>query len=389
MIVNLAAVLALTPAAAGLPAAFAPAVAAPTDVRVAWTSTEHTDVEITWDESVPARNRLTLVPLRDGPVMNVEPKIVEADRPDRALLWQGLYDNDYRVRVVAIDADGAEISEPAFSPVFDTDRDPAPRIVGVAPREDGSILMTWRPGTLTDRNPGDPLDTTGPFRYIPVASLFEFNEYEDLAPPTTATSFVVPPRQAPVNVGLRTTPNGWYGYTGANRSVQGNRLTVTIPRRATIGGTVTVTGKAVKLNRLCDPGPCPTYEEDDAGRELRLQERTGATAEWRTVATTKARKDGTYALATPFAGTRDYRVVAPAVSLAPGRTAQVFAATAVTTTTGVTGPADGDDNGGSGGGLPVTGAPVVALAVGGGLLVAAGAALALTGRRRRRPSSGE
>lgn len=118
---------------------------------------------------------------------------------------------------------------------------------------------------------------------------------------------------------------------------------MTIPRQAAIGGTVTVTGKAVKLNRICDPGPCPTYEEDDAGRELRLQERTGATAAWQTVATTKARKDGTYALTTPFAGTRDYRVVAPAVSSAPGRTAQVFAATAVTTTTGVTGPAEGDD----------------------------------------------
>ncbi|MBM2619418.1 hypothetical protein JIG36_28080 [Actinoplanes sp. LDG1-06] len=386
MIMDLVAALALTPTVAGVPAALAPTVPAPSDVRVAWTSAAHTDVAITWDETGATRNRLTLVRAGDGVAESVEPKVVEADQPDRALLWPGLSDTSYRVRVVAIDADGAEISEPAFSPVFDTDRDPAAHIVGVVPREDGSILMTWRPGPYTDPNPGDPLDTPGPFRYVPVASVFEFNEYDELAAPTTATSFVVPARPAPVNVGLRSAPNGWYGYTGVSAPVQGNRLTVTIPRKATIGGTVTVTGRAVKLNRLCDPGPCPTVEENDAGRELRLQERTATAAGWRTVATTKARKDGTYTLEAPFAGTRTYRVVAPAVALAPGRVAQVFAATAETTATGVTGPVGTGDGGGSGGGLPITGAPVVALAVGGGLLVAAGAALALTGRRRNRPA---
>lgn len=398
MIGNLVAVLALTPAVAGLPAALAPIAPAPANVRVAWTSAARTDVAITWDEAGATRNRLTLVRADDGVTHNVEPKLVEADQPNRALLWQGLYDTDFRVRVVAIDADGAEVGEPAFSPVFDTDRDPAARLVSVVPREDGSILMSWRPGTSTDPNPGDPLDTPDPVRYIPVASVFEFNEYEELAAPTTATSFVVPPRRTPVDVGLRTAPNGWYGWTGATASVAGDRLTVTIPRRATIGGTVTVTGRAVKLGRLCDLGPCPTVEEDDAGRELRLQERAGATG-WRTVATTKARKGGTYTFRVPFAGTRDYRVVAPVVALPPGaviagRAARVFAATAVTTTTGVPGPAGGGtgdgggagDGGGSGGGLPITGAPVAALAVGGGLLVGIGAALALIGRRRRRPT---
>nr|WP_221379003.1 hypothetical protein [Actinoplanes polyasparticus] len=381
MIGNIAAVLVLTPAA-GLTAALAPTVPAPSDVRLAWTSAAQTDVAITWDETGATRNRLTLVRAGDGGTANVEPKLVEADQPDRALLWQGLHDTDFRVRVVAVDAAGAEISEPAFSPVFDTDRGPAARVVSVVPREDGSILMTWRPGTYTDPNPGDPLDTPGPFRYIPIASMFEFNEYEQLAPPTTATSFVVPPRPGPVDVGLRTAPNGWYGYTDVGAPVQGNRLTATIPGEATIGGTVTVTGRAFKLNRLCDRGPCPTVEEDDAGRELRLQERAGTTAGWRTVATTKARQDGTYTLEVPFTGTRHYRVVAPVVGLPPARVAQLFAATTATTTTGVSGPAGG---GGSGGGLPITGAPVVAVALGGGLLVAVGAVLALTGRRRQRP----
>ncbi|MCO8277556.1 hypothetical protein M1L60_43955 [Actinoplanes sp. TRM 88003] len=391
MIGNLVAVLALTPAVAGVPAALAPAVPAPSDVRVAWTSDAHTDVAITWAETGVTRNRVTLVRADDDAPANVGPKIVEADQPDRTLLWQGLYDTDYRVRVVAIDADGGEISDPAYSPVFDTDRDPAARIVGVVPREDGSILMTWRPGTYTDPNPGDPLDTPGPPRYIPVASLFEFNEYEDLAPPTTETSFVVPARRSPVDVGVRSAPNGWYGYTVASASVAGSRLTAKIPARATTGGTVTVTGEAVKLGRLCDPGPCPTFEEADAARELQLQERTGTT--WRTVATTKARQDGKYTFETSFAGTRDYRVIAPAVARASSGVAHEYAATAATTTTGATGPAGGDsgggDNGGgAGGGLPITGAPVAALAAAGGLLVAGGAVLALTGRRRRSAPAG-
>ncbi|MBB4693168.1 hypothetical protein [Paractinoplanes abujensis] len=381
MIANMVAVLAMTPAAAGLPAAPAPSVPAPSDVRVAWTSAAHTDVEITWEGTAATRSRLTLVRAGDGVTENLAAKVVEAGRPSRALLWPGLHDTDYRVRVVAVDSDGAEISEPAFSPVFDTDRGPKARIVSVVPREDGSILMTWRPGAYTDPNPGDPLDVPGPVRYIPVATLFEFNEYDDLAAPTTATSFVVPPRRTPVGVGVRAESVGWYDDSGVDAPVAGDRLTATIPQQATIGGTVTVTGRSIKLGRLCDRGPCPTVEEDDAGRELRLEERAGATAGWRTVATAKARKDGTFTLTAPFAGTRDYRVVAPVLALAPDRAARVRAVTAATTTTGVTGPA-GD--GGSGGGLPITGAPVVALAVGGGLLVALGAALTLTGRRRRR-----
>jgi hypothetical protein len=393
---NVVAAVALIPAGA-----VPPAVPAPTDVRVAWTSDARTDVAITWDETGATRNRVTLVRAADGVAHNVEPKLVEADQPDRVLLWQGLYDTDFRVRVVAVDADGAEISEPAFSPVFDTDRDPAARIVSVTPREDGSIVMTWRPGSYTDRNPGDPLDTPGPVRYIPVASLFEFNEYEELAPPTTATSFVVPPRRTPVDVGVRTASNGWYGYTGVSASVAGTRLTVTIPKQATTGGTVTATGRVIKTGRLCDLGPCPTVEEEDKGREVRLQERAGSAAGWRTVATTKAGPDGAYTLRAPFAGTRDYRVVAPVVALAPGqvvpgRAARTYAETTATTTTGVTGPPDsgstpGDGgsapggNGGSGGGLPITGVPALPFSLAGGLLVALGAALLLTGRRRRSP----
>ncbi|MCY1136389.1 hypothetical protein OWR29_00140 [Actinoplanes sp. Pm04-4] len=211
----------------------------------------------------------------------------------------------------------------------------------------------------------------------------------------------MPPRRTPVDVGLRTAPNGWYGYTGVSAPVAGTRLTVTIPRQATIGGTVTATGRVVRTGRLCDRGPCPTVEEDDAGREVRLQERAGATAGWRTVATAKAGRDGTYTLGAPFAGTRDYRVVAPVVALAPGqvvpgRAARTYAETAATTTTGVTGAADGDSGpggglsgpggGGSGGGLPITGVPALPFSLAGGLLVALGAALLLTGRRRRRPA---
>jgi hypothetical protein len=287
------------------------------------------------------------------------------------------------VRVV--DAAGTVLSDPASSPEFDTDRDPAAVITSVVPREDGSILMTWQPGKYTDPNPGDPLDDPPgtPFRYLPVASIIDFNDYENLAEPTTATSFVVPARPSPVNVGLRNAPNGWYGYNGTAAAVDGNRLTAKVPSKATAGGKLTVTGKAVKLTRICDPGPCWLGEEPDRGRELRLQTRASASAPWRTLATTKAAKDGTYTIKVTFTGTADYRVVAPAIALVPGRNAQSFAATTATTVVrGSTGSGSGSGGQGGGGGLPITGAPVASIAAVGGLLVLLGGLLTMAGRRR-------
>ncbi|GAB2589694.1 hypothetical protein Aab01nite_41260 [Paractinoplanes abujensis] len=117
----------------------------------------------------------------------------------------------------------------------------------------------------------------------------------------------------------------------------------------------------------------------DPARELRLQARAGANAPWRTVATTKSRADGTYAFTTPFAGTSDYRVIAPPVAWVPNEEALAYAETPATT---VRGAAGGGGQGG-GGGLPVTGASVTPIAIAGGLLVLLGVLFATLGRRRR------
>jgi hypothetical protein len=383
---HLAALIALTPAT-GVPVALPPPTEpAPTNVTLAWTSDAHTSAMIRWDETGDVRDQIDIV-RADGSATFIASQFAEAGQPNEVPLFGGLYDTDFRILVRVVDADGTALSDPASSPEFDTDRVPAAVIKSVVPREDGSILMTWAQGTYTDPNPGDPLDIppVTPYRYTPVASVIDFNDWDDVGKPTTATSFVVPARESPVKVGLRSPTNEWYGWTGTDAQVEGNRLTTRIPSSATIGGKLTVTGKSVRLTRICDPGPCWFGEWDDQGREVRLQTRTARGAPWRTVATAKARKGGAYTLKAGFAGTGDYRVVEPAINFTPpDGDARAFAATAVTTVRGVTGPVDDNDTGGQGGGLPITGAPVAWIAVAGGLLVALGMALAAAGRIRRR-----
>ncbi|MBU2665743.1 hypothetical protein KOI35_19725 [Actinoplanes bogorensis] len=379
MIGNIAAVLALT---AGSPVALlAPTEPAPTNVTLAWTSAAHTEAVITWDETGDVRNQIDIV-FADGRTTHIASKFAEAGQPNRVPLFAGLFDQDYRILVRVVDADGAELSEPASSPEFDTDREPAATITLVQPREDGSILMRWKPGAYTDPNPGDPLDVPAdlPYRYRPVASQPSFNEYDQLAEPTTETSFVVPAREAPMRVGLRNVPNEWYGYNGISAAVEGTKLTGVV---TATGGTVRATGKAVRTVRACDPGPCWTEDNADNGRALTLQSRAGAGSPWQTVATGRTRADGSYSLAGDFAGAAGYRVVAPAVSATGEGTARTFAATPVVAVAGGDGPAGGGGGGSGGGGLPITGTPVMWIAIGGGLLVLLGVLFAVLGRRTR------
>nr|WP_221376064.1 hypothetical protein [Actinoplanes polyasparticus] len=73
---------------------------------------------------------------------------------------------------MVVDADGNELSEPAFSPEFDTDRTVPARITSAVPQIDGSVRFWWVPGAYIDSNPGDPLDLPAedPSRYQPVVT---------------------------------------------------------------------------------------------------------------------------------------------------------------------------------------------------------------------------
>ncbi|MBM2615326.1 LPXTG cell wall anchor domain-containing protein [Actinoplanes sp. LDG1-06] len=381
----------LTPLAAALalittPLALAPTEPAPTDVTLAWTSEAHTEAVITWNETGDVRNRIDIV-FADGRTTNIASKFAEAGQPNRVPLSGGLFDQDYRVLVRVVDADGAELSEPASSPEFDTDREPPAVITSVAPQEDGTVVMKWKAGAYTDPNPGDPLDVAPalPYRYVPIASQPFFNEYDQLGPATAETTFVVPARQSPMRVGLRNVPNEWYGYNGISAGVDGAQLTAKIPSTVATGGTLRVTGKAIRTARACDPGPCWSEETPDTGRALLVQSRSSEGTPWRNVATGKAGSDGAFSIPVKFDGAADFRVVATAIPSAGGDArARTFAATDVTHVTAGTGSGNGGEgDGGEGGGLPITGTPVVWIAVAGGLLVVLGALFAVFGRRRR------
>ncbi|XVU24108.1 hypothetical protein ACQPZJ_43870 [Actinoplanes sp. CA-054009] len=397
MLGNLVAALAL----AGPSALLAPAEAAPTKVTVAWASDAHDAVVVTWEETGDVRNRVELVN-PDGSPSGVAALTVEAGQPNRSALpgFGAIYNFDVQVAVSVIDENDQVISAQGLSPVFDTNGPPQPVIETVVPREDGRVAFSWRPGDPTDTTPGDPLDVPSetPVRFTPFVAYSTANDYEALTPaPVAATSFVVPDRQKPLRVGVRTTPNEWT-FNGESAPVDGTRLTATIPKKAATGAKVTVTGKAFQLTRACDPGVCWAQENEGAGRLLRLQARKNAGAAWQTVATTRAGADGAYKFSVKSPGTRDYRVVAPPIARSADEEAKAYFATPVTTTK-VPPPATGGDTapepetggdtggtggtgGGDGGGLPITGTPAAGIAVTGGLLIALGAALLRIGRRR-------
>ncbi|MFF5081010.1 hypothetical protein ACFY36_28500 [Actinoplanes sp. NPDC000266] len=394
MLANLVAALAL----AGPSALLAPVEAAPTKVTVAWASDAHDAVVVTWDETGDVRNRVELVN-PDGSPSGVAPLTVEAGQPNRSPLpgFGAIYNFDLQVAVSVVDENDQVVSERGLSPVFDTNGPPQPVIETVVPRENGTVAFSWRPGEAADTTPGDPLDVPAatPVRFTPFVASSTVNDVEALTPaPVAVTSFVVPDRPKPLRVGVRTTPNEWT-FNGESAPVDGTRVTATIPKKATIGGKVTVTGKAVHLTRVCDPGVCGAEEHEDAGRLLRLQERPNDRVAWRTVASTRAGADGAFRFSVKSPGTRDYRVVAPPVTRAADREAKAYFATPATTTkakppaAGGGGynepepePGTGGGTGGGEGGLPITGAPVAGIALTGGLLVALGAAFLRLGRRR-------
>jgi hypothetical protein len=380
----------------GAPIALAaPTEPAPTDVTLAWNSSAHDGATITWSETGDVRNRVDVV-AADGSTIGENPQYTEAGQPNGVPLQRLAVDTSYRVEVRVVDAAGNVLSEPGFSPDFDTDRQPPAVITTVVPHEDGSILMTWEPGKYNDPNPGDPLDVPPvlPYKYIPIASTVPVDEYDELSGPTAARRFLVPSRQSPVDVGLRAVPNEWSYQTGGDPtlSVQGTGLTATIPHTATIGGKLTITGKSERLVRFCSHFWCQVDTYDDGGRGLQVQSRTSAGAAWHTVATTRAGKTGTFSVKVPFAASADYRVVAPVVTWKRSdgnRKPRSYASTEATAVEGVAGGGSGDNGageGGGGGGLPITGPPAGWIAAIGGLLVLLGGGLALA-TRPRRPTS--
>jgi hypothetical protein len=415
MLGNLVAALALAGPVTGVPSALlAPTEPAPTDVAVAWATPAHSEVVVTWNETGDVRNRVIVV-LADGTLPGTETgTIVEPGQPNRIPLpsFNRIDSTGMRVAVTVVDAEGNDVSERGLSPVFDTSPPPEPVIQTAVPREDGTIAFSWRAGVEEDSTPNDPLDYPDPGIFQPFASVGQLNDWEPLAEPGTATSFVVPDREKPVNLVVRTAPTA-FGQGSTLTRVRGTEVTATIPKTAPTGGKLTVTGKSVNFVRLCDPGPCYHQPGPDANRLLRLESRTGSSAAWQPVATTRTGKDGKFTFRATFPGTRDYRVVAPPVPLTSDVLALTYFATAPVTTKATPAPGGGDSNGGDddngdngngnggngnggnggtgggdGGGLPITGAPVAWITVAGGLLVALGAVFALGGRpRRRNPQS--
>lgn len=370
--------------AALLPAAVTAAVAAPTDVTLAWASDAHQSVQLTWREDGDYADHVWVTDL-DGTAIGYDQKVA-AGQPDRLVISTAdLPRNvDVRLAIQPVDATGQPLGDAAHSVGFDTDQTPRPVVTDATPRVDGTILLTWKAGAYHDDTPGDPLDLPdAPARYVPLGSQPTFNDFDQLVTaPIAGTSFVVPTtRTLPEWLGVLATPNEWGAsrFPGNIARITRTQLTASIPHTAVTGQPLRVTGVSTLIVRICDPGPCGSEPDPDSGRVLHLQARTSGTAPWQTVATTTAAaRDGKYSFRITSPGTRQYRVVAEPISGVDDQTAKSYAVTAAVTV------ASSSSEGGSGGGLPITGAPVAWIAAGGAVLLLLGIGLAVAGRRRKR-----
>ncbi|HYN93019.1 MAG TPA: hypothetical protein VES42_04135 [Pilimelia sp.] len=371
------------------PTALAPPLP-PTAVTLGWAD----GVRVAWQEAAPSANRVVVV-RPDGSATDLS-RDVPADQPNAVVLPPGSFPQNelLRVQVTAVAADGTA-SAPATSPQFDTDR-PGLRVTAAEPRFDGSLRVRWEL-VQRERVPGDPLDRPAtPVRFSVYATEMQPNSWQLVTGPTDAVEYVVPARALPYDVAVVTTATEW-GQAGVYPGrLHRTALSTRVPVRATAGRPVTVTGRSQLAFRGCDLAACWAVPTTLAGQPVTLQSRANASATWRTVARGVTDKDGDFRLTVPAgaAGSRQYRVVAPNVPVAPIPNGDgIFGATSPAVRTVVTAAAGGGGSGGGGGGgggrgtgadgLPITGTDTSALLATGIVLVLAGVLFRLASRVRR------
>jgi hypothetical protein len=216
-----AAVVLLTAGLSGT--AWATAPDAPTDVQVSWT--DDGKVRVTWKDNGEANQVVAVFPdtgYRLG--------LPTADAPNELLLDPGRFNEAPKVRV-SVRTTGADqaLSEPAYSPLFDTHIPPALTIGNAQALSTTSVRVWWQADTFVDETPNDPLDQpTGTWAKAFVTGPAEGQETEFVARGGVSTADV-PVRRGPLTIRLRTGNEWGWAALGVNNTVRVGTMSVTSP----------------------------------------------------------------------------------------------------------------------------------------------------------------
>ncbi|MEV6281131.1 hypothetical protein [Kribbella sp. NPDC051770] len=290
----------------------APADAAGTGigpVTIAWSDATHTKVRITWTETTPVANTVTVGSTALGTTTAAQANelVVAATSFPRTVAG-----TSHRVKVAGSDGTSAEsvaFDSYVYEPGFQTLTTSFPAY--------NQLRWTLPADTATDSTPNDPLDLPGTTSYL-VTQGFDPDPDEwwsSFCAETTTTSpartGVLPNSGHPFT--LEVAPKNEWGVSRGGREDVGTiaDVQVTAPGATPYGGTTTLTGHVDQRGMVISGSPptCDEHRYEAYGTTLFVHQRPSAAAPWTAVGTTKTGADGNYQAVFRNPGYREYRVV--------------------------------------------------------------------------------
>ncbi|TDO52576.1 hypothetical protein EV643_102415 [Kribbella sp. VKM Ac-2527] len=289
-------------------------------VQVEWADAEHTNIKITWTETTPVANTLSLGTSGSPVTTEFGVSPVGADNEfiiDSASLLDSAGHSSTADPAakswIVVAADGETSARSA-----DFDRflyQPSGVTVSFTADNQISWSIPASPNSVQD----DPLDVPSQLRYLVIrrldpdpASAGSACQNEDVATTSTTTGVVAPNGQ-PYELSVNP-DNEWGARLGPVANVRlATSATISAPASSPYGGNTTITGQVTGRSlQISGPPSDPICDEATIGvpnQSVVLQQRTSSTAAWTVVGTTKTDATGKYTAVVKNPGHREYRVV--------------------------------------------------------------------------------
>ncbi len=317
--------LALTTGAVVLLACWGPqAQAAPTaisDVKIGWTDATHAKITITWTESDPVANTVSLATV-DGPTISQLGTTAAGEKNELVVstaTFGSSYDPAERSWIEVSDPAGNKAHSVAF------DRFVYHSAATLSFAADGTLHWTIPPNTTADGTPGDPFDLPNIYHYSSHQTVDASPDPGDCKAvaqsPVTTTPTGTVARLATSSVLDISATNDW-GSAGSIAYLMTVRsLTTAAPTATQYGTSVSLTGTLTVdvpyesgHPPYCTPQPAP-----GSNATVVLQARSvGATA-WVEAGRTRTDAKGGYKFLSTNSGVREYRVVSLASATGASR----------------------------------------------------------------------
>jgi hypothetical protein len=294
-------------------------------VTIAWTDATHTKIRITWTETTPVANYLTIEQPNYTAIIGSTTAAGANELVVTAAKLPKTTAGEKQQYVVVSDGNGSSARSVAYdSYVYN----PGTNSLATSFPAYNQLRWTLPADASVDGTPNDPLDVPNGTSYL-VTQGFDPDPDEwgssfctETTAVSTALTGVLPNTGHPFT--LRVTPKNEWGRAsfGGSRDVSTiPAVQVTAPTATPYGGTTTLTGH-VDQSALVISGSPPQCDENRFAAyqtTVIIHQRTSATAPWTVVGTTKTGADGNYRAEFRNPGYREYRVVV-ASELAEGVT---------------------------------------------------------------------